>query len=194
MSHQQTLLKQLMKDQPNVPRVQNQSVFNNYSMDKDRSENAQNLFQHYKMLRRGVVPQQLDCLDYDSQLRRNSAVDTKKLSELQQLIQNRNNSIFSAANAQKLDSNFLSGKHEHGSTQQDAASTNPSSYLPAIAQAGSETDKKSKFHMNDTIAIQLMDSDDDFGSDNFSARDSQKDSQEVFTVIKKDQNRVSPGA
>ena len=138
MSHQQTLLKQLMKDQPTVPRAQNQSVFKDYSMDQGRSENAQNLFQHYKMLRRGVVPQQLDCLDYDSQLRRNSVVvDTKKLSELQQLIQNRNNSIFSAANAQKLDNNYLTGKNESGSTQQDVASTNPSSYLPAIGQAGS---------------------------------------------------------
>lgn len=39
-----------------------------------------------------------------------------------------------------------------------------------------------------------MDSDDDFDSANFSARDSQKDAAEVFTVIKKDQNRVSPSA
>ena len=99
-SAQQSLLKQIQQKQEKP----SGSVFGGYSMNQTVSNETTHLFQTYKMLRSGVM------IDND---RRNSVfVDTKKLSELQQLIQNRNNSIVSANANKKMESQFLNHKSE----------------------------------------------------------------------------------
>jgi len=92
-----------------------------------------------------------------------------------------------------LDNNFLTGKNEQNSTQNDAASTNPSSFnLPSIPQACSQEDKKSKMNMVLNIDIDLIDSDDDVQPDDLSNCSSQGNAREIYTVIKKDNMVHSP--
>lgn len=89
--------------------------------------------------------------------------NTKKLSELQQLIQNRNNSIVSA-NAQKMESYALAAKSDHNKTDQDVASTNMSSNLPPI---GESTEMRQRAQH---ISIDIVDSEEEYYSDHISRK------------------------
>ena len=136
------------------------------------------------MLRSGVM------IDND---RRNTVfVDTKKLSELQQLIQNRNNSIVSATAHKKTESQFLTGKSERNTTDQDMASTNDisSNNLPEINKNGTSEGKRSRKSKPQQVGIDLVDSEDEYVSEKLSQPSSTRSkrstqSREVYTVIKK---------
>ena len=115
-------------------------------------------------------------------------IDTKRLQELREQIVNRNNSIVSA-NANKMDSHYLAMKTETTKTDQDVASTNPSTCnLPEIKQDITSQGTRSKKSKQARINIDMIDSDEDFNSENFSNMQSSrsKKSKEVYTVIRRE--------